>query len=49
MENIVRIIIAGTRDFNDYELLKFKVDRIIEKEFKDCYISIVSGTCKGAD
>lgn len=45
----VRIIIAGTRDFDDYELLKFKVDRIVEKEFKNCYISIVSGTCKGAD
>lgn len=29
MNKEVRIIIAGTRDFDDYELLKFKVDRII--------------------
>ena len=49
MNKEVRIIIAGTRNFDDYELLKFKVDRIIEKEFKDCNISIISGTSKGAD
>lgn len=47
----MRIIISGTRDFDDYELLCNEVDKFIEdssKEF-DCEFEIVSGTCRGAD
>lgn len=47
----LRIIVAGTRTFNDYILLKAKMDNII-KELKQNYnrpIRIVSGKAKGAD
>jgi hypothetical protein len=40
-----RIIVAGTRYFNDYELLKKTMDMIIRGE----RAIIVSGTAKGAD
>lgn len=46
----IRIIIAGTRTFNDYKLLKHKVNEIIQKDFiTDAHVSIISGTCEGAD
>jgi hypothetical protein len=44
----MRLIIAGGRDFNDYELLKEKVDYILSNKPKD-NIEIVSGTARGAD
>lgn len=44
-----KVIIAGTRTFNDYELLKayadFKLSRIRERDS----IEIVSGGATGAD
>lgn len=47
---IFNVIICGSRDFNDYELLKQKCDiylsNKIEKGFK---IVVLSGCCKGAD
>ncbi len=50
-----KIIIAGSRDFHDYELLKIEVDKFID-EYKatlsasdDNSISIVSGHARGAD
>lgn len=47
---IAKIIIAGGRDFKDYELLKTKVDKIIELLIADNFtIEIVSGTANGAD
>lgn len=47
---IARIIIAGGRDFKDYELLKRQVDKIIELLIADNFtIEIVSGTANGAD
>ncbi len=46
----LRVIIAGSRDFNDYELLKREVLNIVKynnrpKEF----VKIVSGGARGAD
>lgn len=43
----MKIIIAGGRSFNDYELLERECDRIIGNY--DGEIIIVSGTAKGAD
>lgn len=43
-----RIIIAGSREFNDYELLKRKMDEYLEGQ--DPYdLEIISGTAQGAD
>lgn len=42
-----KVIIAGSRDFKDYELLKKKCDSILSS-IKD-EIWIISGTAEGAD
>lgn len=42
----MKVIVAGSRNFYNYELLKSECDRIL-KEVSD--IEIVSGTAKGAD
>jgi hypothetical protein len=50
----MRIIIAGTRDFDDYQLLERKCKEILESlctccdDFKE-HFEIVSGCAKGAD
>lgn len=44
-----RVIIAGGREFNDYQLLKEKCDNILATMVKSCQIVILSGTAKGAD
>lgn len=46
-----RVIVAGGRDFNDYELMKDKLDRLffISNEFDTIPIKIISGMAKGAD
>jgi hypothetical protein len=41
-----KVIIAGTRDFNDYELLKQKCDFYLSQKQG---ITIISGLCTGAD
>jgi hypothetical protein len=41
----MKLIIAGSRDFNDYELLKKETDAFIGNEKPE----IVSGTARGAD
>lgn len=46
---IFRIIIAGGRDFNDYNLLKEKVDNLISEKRKTHQIYILSGKARGAD
>jgi hypothetical protein len=49
-EKPFRVIIAGSRSFEDYELLREKCDKILEKildRFGE--IIIVSGTARGAD
>jgi len=42
----MKVIIAGSRDFNDYDLLCRKADKILSQQDD---IEIVSGTAKGAD
>jgi CRISPR/Cas system-associated protein Csx1 len=44
----MRLIIAGGREFNDYELLKEKVDYFLSNK-KNESIEIVSGKARGAD
>jgi len=40
-----KVIIAGSRDFYDYDLLKKKCDEIIKEE----KVEILSGTARGTD
>ena len=42
----MKVIIAGGRDFKDYDLLCQKVDKILSRQTE---IEIVSGAAKGAD
>lgn len=42
----MKVIIAGGREFNNYELLKKKCDKILINQNE---IEIVSGTARGAD
>lgn len=44
-----KVIIAGSRDFDDYQLLKSKVDKILSNKRKTHQIIIISGTARGAD
>ena len=45
-----KVIIAGTRFFNDYSLLKETADRLLADKITSGYsIVIVSGGCAGAD
>lgn len=44
-----KIIIAGGREFSDYQLLKEKVDNIISEKRKRFQIVIISGKARGAD
>jgi hypothetical protein len=49
---MLRIIVAGTRDFEDYELLKSSLDEFISFHFlqdPDSGVVIISGMAKGAD
>lgn len=41
-----KVIVAGTRSFDDYELLRAKMDRLLSRR-RD--VVIVSGTARGAD
>lgn len=44
-----KLIVAGGRNFNDYETFKSALDQYI-KDYKDTYtIEIVSGMARGAD
>jgi hypothetical protein len=46
MEESFKVIIAGGRDFSDYQLLVEKCDKYLANQTN---IEIVSGTAKGAD
>lgn len=49
-DNFFKVIIAGSRDFNDYKKLSQYCDRTIESLREDDRpIEIVSGTAQGAD
>lgn len=43
-----RVIIAGSRDFDNYQLLKSKCDQLLSNK-KNEHIVIISGTARGAD
>jgi YspA, cpYpsA-related SLOG family len=45
---LFKVIIAGSRDFNDYELLKNKMLHYL-KGFDLSEVEIISGTVRGAD
>jgi hypothetical protein len=42
----MKVIIAGSRDFDDYEILRSYCDHVLQNQTD---IEIVSGTAKGAD
>jgi hypothetical protein len=48
-KGIFKVIVAGGRDFNDYDLLKTKLDHILCNKRKSHQIYILSGKAKGAD
>lgn len=48
MDNF-NVIIAGSRDFADYELLKIVCDHMLSEKCKTHNIVIVSGGARGAD
>ena len=46
----IKLIIAGGRDFNDYQLLQLETQRfLVEQGFNPSQLIIVSGNAKGAD
>lgn len=50
--NEVRVIVAGTRTFSDYELLRSKLDDFVSKlkqKYPDKQAVIITGAAKGAD
>ena len=50
--NEIRIIVAGTRTFSDYELLRSKLDDFIcklKQKHPDKQVVIITGAAKGAD
>lgn len=44
-----KLIVAGSRDFNDYALLSRVLIAMADVEFADKALSIVSGMARGAD
>ena len=46
---MIRFIVAGSRDFNDYELLKSEMDAILRFYDIKTEVTIISGGCRGAD
>ena len=46
---VKRLVIAGCRKFNDYQVLKEYVDFCISKVQKEYQIVVLSGGCAGAD
>lgn len=46
---IKRVVVAGCRDFNDYDLAKKFIDVCVSNIRKEYEIVFVSGGCKGAD
>lgn len=43
---VFKVIVAGGRDFDDYELLKNKLDILLQNKTE---VTIVSGAARGAD
>ncbi len=49
MSNIFRVIIAGGRDFSDYNMLRKTMDALLCNVSKDNDIVVVCGMARGAD
>ena len=49
MADEVRIIVAGSRGFDDYDLLRDTLDNYITETLEGLRIEIVSGGARGAD
>ncbi len=49
MQDKIRIIIAGSRHFDDYNLLETTLDAYLEKLLPYHDITIICGDAKGAD
>lgn len=47
--NDFKVIVAGGRDFNNYELLSRVIFAMSDVEYADKEVSIVSGLARGAD
>lgn len=46
----IKLIIAGGRDFSDYNLLQIETQRfLVENNFNPSQVTIISGKAKGAD
>lgn len=48
MQKNLRLIVAGGREFSDYRLLADTLDSLL-RAFPNEQVTIVSGTCSGAD
>lgn len=46
---IFKVIIAGGRDFSNYELLQEKCDHLLRNKLLTHNVEIVSGCARGAD
>jgi len=46
---VFRVIVAGGRDFSDYQLPESKLDSILEKKVGSHFVVILSGQARGAD
>lgn len=44
-----KVIVAGSRGFNNYKLLVQQCNRFLSEKRKDCNIIIISGGARGAD
>jgi hypothetical protein len=44
--SLFKVIIAGSRTFDNYEILREKLDKLLVNKTE---VEIVSGTCHGAD
>src|SRR5665213_402070 len=49
MAEIIKVIIAGSRNFEHYQLLKFKCNAILKELKGKSEVQIVSGGANGAD
>lgn len=44
-----KVIVAGSRHFNDYKRMKKDLDYLLSRKAREETIEIVSGGCRGAD
>lgn len=47
--SLFRVIISGTRSFNDYELLRASCNSLLSEKQRTHTVVIISGTARGAD